>query len=299
MAMHQDELTVTTAMVRKLISKQFPAWASASVHRINTEGTVNAIFRLGKRLAARLPLQPGDIDAERQQLDTEAAAARELLAHTRLATPVPVAIGDPDADYPMPWSVQTWLPGKTATTHDIASSEAFASDLAGFIDEVRAIPTHTRTFTGNGRGGDLRSHDDWMKTCFERSAHFIDVNHARRLWSHLRTLPRHAPDAMTHGDLIPGNVLIREGRLAGVLDVGGLGAADPALDLVAGWHLLDSAPRRILREELECDDLGWERGKAWAFQQAMGALWYYADTNAAMHQMGRRTMDRILTEPNL
>ena len=37
----------------------------------------------------------------------------------------------------------------------------------------------------------------------------------------------------------------------------------------------------------------WERGKAWAFQQAMGLVWYYADTNPVMSQMGRRTLDRI------
>lgn len=37
---------------------------------------------------------------------------------------------------------------------------------------------------------------------------------------------------MTHGDLMPGNLLVAEGRLAGVLDCGGLGAADRALDLV-------------------------------------------------------------------
>ena len=30
---------------------------------------------------------------------------------------------------------------------------------------------------------------------------------------------------VTHGDLMPGNVLVRDGRLAGSLDVGGLGPA--------------------------------------------------------------------------
>jgi hypothetical protein len=26
----------------------------------------------------------------------------------------------------------------------------------------------------------------------------------------------------------------------------------------------------------------WERGKAWAFEQAMGAVWHYAESNPAM-----------------
>lgn len=43
--------------------------------------------------------------------------------------------------------------------------------------------------------------------------------------------------------------------------------------------------------EVTCDPT--TRGKAWAFDQAMGAGWYYAETNPAMSRMGRRTLDRI------
>ena len=47
---------------------------------------------------------------------------------------------------------------------------------------------------------------------------------------------------MSHGDLIPGNVLVAGDRLSGVLDTGGFGPADPALDLVSAWHLLAARP---------------------------------------------------------
>jgi aminoglycoside phosphotransferase (APT) family kinase protein len=75
----------------------------------------------------------------------------------------------------------------------------------------------------------------------------------------MRSLPhRSAENVMAHGDLIPGNVLASIGRLAGVLDVGGFGPTDPALDLLSAWHLLEAGPRQVLREDLES-----ERGKAW------------------------------------
>jgi hypothetical protein len=53
----------------------------------------------------------------------------------------------------------------------------------------------------------------------------------------------------------------------------------------------------VLRVDLACDDLEWERGKAWAFEQAMGLVWYYAASNPAMSDLGRRTLDRIMGEP--
>ena len=102
---------------------------------------------------------------------------------------------------------------------------------------------------------------------------------------------------MTHGDLIPGNVLVANGRLCGIIDVGGLGPADPAVDLVAGWHMLAPRARAAFRAGLFVDDLQWTRGAAWALQQAIGAFWYYLDSNPAMSLMGRRTLERIIADP--
>jgi aminoglycoside phosphotransferase (APT) family kinase protein len=294
--MHANQLTVSVDTVRALVDEQFPAWRSLPISGVASEGTVNAIFRIGDGLAARFPLEPGDVEPTRRWLAAEADAARELAGRTRFATPTPVAIGEPGAGYPLPWSVQTWLPGTVATDEDASDSIGFARDLAEFVTGVRAIDTRGRTFSGTGRGGDLRSQDAWMETCFERSADLLDVPRLRRRWASMRDLPRIAADVMTHGDLIPGNVLVSAGRLAGVLDVGGLGPADPALDLVSAWHLLEAGPRQVLRTDLGCDDLDWERGAAWAFVQAMGTVWYYLVSNPAMSRMGRRTLDRILAD---
>ncbi|MGH3679678.1 MAG: aminoglycoside phosphotransferase family protein [Natronosporangium sp.] len=262
-----------------------------------SQGTVNAIFRVGDRLAARFPLQPGDVEVTRRRLQAEAEAARELVGRTRFPTPEPVALGEPGPGYPLPWSLQIWLPGVVATEDDPGESVAFAHDVAEFIHDVHAIDTRGRTFRGGGRGGDLQSHDTWMETCFRNSEQLFDVALLRRMWAVMRDLPRgDTRDMMAHGDLIPGNVLVSNGHLAGVLDVGGLGPADPALDLVAAWHLLEAGPRQALREELGCDDLEWQRGKAWAFQQAMGAVWYYRESNPAMSRMSRRTLERIIAE---
>jgi aminoglycoside phosphotransferase (APT) family kinase protein len=294
--MHDGQLVISPATARALVDEQFPEWRSLPVRGVDSHGTVNAIFRIGDRLAARFPLQPQEPGPAHEWLAAEAEAARELAASTRFPTPEPVAIGAPGAGYPLPWSVQTWLPGVIATDEDPGASEAFAHDLAEFIGSLRAVDTRGRLFRGSGRGGDLRSHEAFMQTCFQRSEHLLDVPLLREMWTVMRTLPRAAGDVMTHSDLIPGNVLVRDGRLAGVLDGGGFGPADPALDLVGAWHLLEAAPRCLLRADLGCDDLEWERGKAWAFEQAMGLVWYYADSNPAMSRLGRRTLERLIAD---
>jgi aminoglycoside phosphotransferase (APT) family kinase protein len=183
-----------------------------------------------------------------------------------------------------------------ASDDDPGESVAFARDLVEFVAGVRSIDTRGRTFHGSGRGGDLRSHDSWMETCFDRSGQLLDVPRLRQMWSTMRTLRRTTADVMTHSDLIPPNVLVSGGRLAGIIDVGGLGPADPALDLVGAWHLLEAGPRQVYRDDLGCDDLDWERGKAWAFEQAVGLVWYYLDSNPPMSRLGRRTLQRIISD---
>lgn len=297
--MHANQLTVTPETVRKLVDEQFPEWRGLHVKGVPSQGTVNALFRIGDEYLARFPLEPGDVGSTRKWLQSEAQAARELLGRTRFPTPQPMALGEPGAGYPLPWSVQTWLPGTVATDEDPGASVTFARDLAEFIHGVRAIGTCGRAFSGKGRGGDLRSHDAWMKTCFERSEQLLDAPRLRRTWALMRVLPRSARDVMTHGDLIPGNVLVSSGHLAGVIDVGGMGPADPALDLVGAWHLLEAGPRQVFRDDLQCEELEWERGKAWAFEQSMGAIWYYVESNPAMSLMGQRTLRRIMADTSL
>jgi len=289
--MHPGQLDVAPETVRRLVASQFPRWRELPLRAVQTQGTVNALFRLGDDLVARFPL----VAATRERLEAEASAARELLGRTRFATPEPVALGEPGPGYPLPWSVQTWVPGTVATPD--GHSDALAHDLAEFIAGVRAIDTRGRTFSGDNRGGHLPDHDAWMETCLERSEEVLDVPPLRRLWAAFRALPREGGDVMTHGDLIPGNLLVDGGRLTGVIDVGGLGPADPALDLVAAWHLLEPDPRQALRADLGCGDLEWARGAAWAFEQAMGLVWYYAETNPVMSRLGRRTLQRLTAEP--
>ena len=75
--------------------------------------------------------------------------------------------------------------------------------------------------------------------------------------------------------------------------------ADPALDLVAAWHLLDPNRRDVIRAQLDCDREEWLRGAGWAFAQALGLVWYYQHTNPTMSHLGKTTLHRLLTDPEI
>jgi aminoglycoside phosphotransferase (APT) family kinase protein len=292
--MHDDQVDVSVELASRLVGDQFRQWRGLPVRRVASVGTVHEIYRIGDHLAARFPLRLEEPSKVRARIEKEQHAAREFAGISPFPAPEPVAIGEPANGYPMPWTVQTWLPGEVATVADVASSSTVALDLATLVEALRAADTHGRRFAGDGRGGRLTDHDKWVEACFDRSESLVDVSTLRRLWGELRTLPGVGPDVMAHTDLVPGNVLVRHGRIAGVLDTGDFAAADRALDLVGGWHLLDPQPRSMLRERLGCDDTEWARGMAWALQQAIGLVWYYRDSNPVMSRIGRRTLDRIV-----
>src|SRR5579871_5730079 len=109
--MHDDQIEISDEIVRELIGSQFPEWLHQPIRRVESGGTVNAIFRIGDELAARFPLRQADPDHTRQLLVHEARASEAFARYSTVSSPIPVAIGEPGPSYPLPWSVQTWLSG--------------------------------------------------------------------------------------------------------------------------------------------------------------------------------------------
>src|SRR5690606_30209862 len=88
----------------------------------------------------------------------------------------------------------------------------------------------------------------------------------RRAWSAALEAPLDSAPTWIHGDLHPGNVLVRDGALAGVLDWGDMARGDRATDLAAPWMLLESADARLecLRELDALGGATLARARGWA-----------------------------------
>jgi aminoglycoside phosphotransferase (APT) family kinase protein len=292
---HDGQIDISYEQVVALVADELPALVGRDVVAVDGAGTMHAIYRIGDDVAARFPLAGADPAELSGQLRREAAAAAEFRRASLVPAPEPLHIGRPGHGYPLPWTAQSWLPGTSATPTSCERSATLAHDLSELIGNLRDWDTSGRRFHGEGRGGELTDHDDWVGECIRRNADLFDASKLTTMWAELRRLPREDPDVMCHTDLIPSNLLVDDdGHLVCVLDTGGFQPADPALDLVGAWHLLSDQPRQQLRVALGCSDLQWERGKAWAFQQAAGLPWYYRDTNPVMAEIGTTTLHRLL-----
>lgn len=300
MSMHEDEIPLSADVAAACIVGMRPDLAGCPVRVLPAAGTTSHIVRIGDSLAARFPRRRADPAQVRRDLEDEQRAMAEFALASPVAAPVPHGVGAPGPGFPLPWSLQTWAPGVPTTPRGIECSASVARQLASLIWALREGDVGERRFSGTGRGGRLPDHDDWVAHCLHRSEGLLPVDDLRRMWERARSLPREGPDALCHGDLIPANLLVDgaavEPRLVGVLDTGGFGPADPALDLVVAWHLLDAERRAVLREQLGASDLQWARGAAWALEQALGLVWYFRSTLPAMAELGRTTLRRLLAD---
>ena len=289
--MHAGEVATDTAMVAGLVARQFPQWSGLAIAAVASSGTDHAIYRLGERLAARLPR----IGSAAGQAAKESEWLPRLAPHLPLALPVPLAIGEPDLGYPYPWAVYEWLPGDPADG-TLGDREQAAVDLAAFLLALQSLDT-TGAPAREGRGGPLAERDDAVRSAISQLGNRVDGPAALRAWDESLRAPAWAgPDRWIHGDLLPGNLLVRQGRLSAVIDFGSLAVGDPACDLQPAWHLFTGSSRHTFLAELSADPAARLRGRGWVLSQAVIALPYYWDTNPGIVRQSLRALDEVLLE---
>ena len=85
--------------------------------------------------------------------------------------------------------------------------------------------------------------------------------YGKRLWR-FPTRIRHRPRAGTTGICWPRTCWVCDGRLAAVLDFGGLAVGDPTVGLVVACEVLEASSREVFRRAVEVDEESWLRGRA-------------------------------------
>jgi aminoglycoside phosphotransferase (APT) family kinase protein len=286
---------VGPALVRRLLASQFPQWADLPLTRLQPAGSDNVIYRLGQDMSVRLPRGPwaaGLTAKEHEWLP-------RLAPHLPLPIPVPLGAGHPAFGYPWDWSVSKWLPGETATVEALADPRRTARELAEFLLALQhALPVDAAPKPHDEvTGVPLRKRDHATRAAIAAVEGTFAGSAMTAVWDAALRAPAwdRAP-VWFHGDLHLGNLLISGGHLCAVIDFAGLGAGDPACDLVIAWNLLSPRTRPVFRATLEADDATWARAKGWALSTGLSAYTAYAAANPIVAMNTRRQISQVLLD---
>lgn len=290
-----DRRLVDLSVVRRLIARQFPQWAHLSVRPVATSGWDNQTFRLGDRMSIRLPTAREYALA----VDKEHRWLPMLAPRVPLPISVPLAKGEPDEGFAFHWSVYEWIEGVPAGIDTIGDMTGFAGSLAAFLVALRDVDPTGAPEPGLHnwfRGGPLQVYDSQTRRAIEVLDGQVLRDTVTEVWQSALRAAWDTRPVWFHGDVAQGNLLVRDGALAAIIDFGTCGVGDPACDVVIAWTLLSGASREAFRARVDVDPGAWARGRGWALWKALiiyaGAL--HRDHAAAAE--AKRVIDEVLTE---
>jgi aminoglycoside phosphotransferase (APT) family kinase protein len=290
------EVGIDEALLRRLLCDRAPHLADLPLTPV-THGWDNVIWRLGDALALRITRRAisASLHANEQRW------LPVLAPHLPVPVPAPLVAAGPSARFPWPWSVVPWYDGNTAERTPLSRAEA--PILGRFLSALHMPAPEdapSNPFRGVPLGHRRSSIAEWTErrpengdralitaagVVFERG--LAAARSGRRLW--------------LHGDLHPRNVLVRDGRIAAVIDWGDMAAGDAATDLAAVWWLFDLDTHSDFWSAYgEISAATWHRGRAWAAVFGLSFLNFglpndpdTADTRA--HNLARAQLERVVT----
>ena len=246
-------------LVRGLLADQHPDLASLPLLPVEA-GWDNAMFRLGDRLAVRLPVRA----AAAPLVLHEQAWLPEFAARLPLPIPAPIRVGVPPLGYPWHWSVIPWLPGQSADQHEPKVSQATV--LADFLRALHT-PAPPDAPANPLRGVPLRQRVAAIQPRLDRLSRSTNsiTSSVIQVWRDALDAPLDVAPTWLHGDLHPRNVLVERGVLSGIIDWGDITAGDRATDLASIWMLFSDrdAQRAALERYGEVSESTIKRARGW------------------------------------
>lgn len=280
---------MTVAQVEALVSRDAPHLAGVPITSL-AHGWDNILFRLGEGWLARFPRRALAVAL----VQNEVRWLPELAPRLPLPIPRPVVVGEPGEGFPWPWTIVPWIEGiPAAETTDVDVAEA-ATDLGSFLGALH-VPAPEQAPPNPYRGVPLPERDEATRHRIARLAELTDVEGIRACWEDALEAPgHHGASVWLHGDLHPGNVIVSEGRMAGIIDFGDITAGDPATDLSAMWTVLGGECLDRFEEAYGgIDPATRMRAKGWALSLGLAYLASSAD-NPTMGDIGSRALEAVL-----
>ena len=286
------DIEVDETLVRSLLTDQHPDLADLPL-RLVANGWDNVIYRLGLGYAVRVPRRT--VAAQLVEHENTWLPLIGTLVH--VAIPLPIRVGLPSALFPWQWSVTQWVDGELAADTLFDEHGTLAVELARFVRDLH-VPAPPDAPANPVRGVPLENRADAVAGRLA-SGLVPNAPAVAAVWRFALDAPRWAgPPLWLHGDLHPANIIVRNGRIAAVIDFGDMTAGDPATDLATAWLTFDPDGRRSFIRELAYDDATWARARGWAVTMATALLVNSGDA-PTMRRMGLHAIEQLLEETDL
>lgn len=287
------EIEITTDLVRRLLAEQAPAFADLPIE-VLASGWDNTILALGSDHLVRVPRRAAAVDLVEHEQRWLPTLAKRL----PIAVPVPVVFGRRTSYFPWPWSVVDHVDGLDAIS--APPDPASAVEVMAEFFAAMHVPAPDGAPLNPWRGGPLAERSEVTQRRFAELAAWlaerVDPDLLQQLWQlAVEAEPHVGPSVWIHGDVHPGNVIVRGGQIVSIIDFGDLTSGDPATDLGSAWMFFDEADRLRLRQLLDVDEATWNRARGWALSVALAIAENSAD-NPRYEAMSAETLARVAAD---
>ncbi|MBE7104008.1 aminoglycoside phosphotransferase family protein [Bacillus cereus] len=286
---------INTDLVKRLIGEQFPIWAHLETKPVKCSGHDNRTFHLGEQMSVRLPSDA----AYAPQVEKENKWLPILSKELSLPISAPIAKGNPSEEYPWPWSINKWIEGETVTKQNVRDLNEFAMDLGSFLTELQSIDASNGPIAGAHnfyRGGLISVYDEEAREAIENNKDVFDETLLKHLWNLALRSTWACKPVWVHGDIAPGNLLVKDGKLSAVIDFGILGVGDPACDAAMAWTFFDKNSRNVFKEVLRMGEETWNRARGWGLWKALITYDANRDSNKKVAEESYRVIQVIVDD---
>ena len=271
-------IEINKKLVQNLINEQFPQWKDLVIEPVAKSGHDNRTFHLGSKMTVRLPSGKGYA----AQVEKELTWLPYLQKNLTMTISSPIAKGYPSCGYPFSWSINKYIEGDTLTKQNINNLNEFADDLAKFLKEFQKIDTTN--------GPQAVYHNETIEA-LENLKTVLPTELLLKIWQRALNASVSDLNVWVHGDIAPGNLLVKNSKLAAVIDFGVLGVGDPSCDYAMAWTFFEEESRQRFLKKL--DQRMIDRACGWALWKAL--ITYNSD-EAERAENAQYTINEIIKD---
>ena len=272
-------IEINKKLVQNLINEQFPQWKDLVIEPVAKSGHDNRTFHLGSKMTVRLPSGKGYA----AQVEKELTWLPYLQKNLTMTISSPIAKGYPSCGYPFSWSINKYIEGDTLTKQNINNLKEFQK-----IDTTNGPQAGLHNYY---RGGDLAVYHNETIEALENLKTVLPTELLLKIWQRALNASVSDLNVWVHGDIAPGNLLVKNGKLAAVIDFGVLGVGDPSCDYAMAWTFFEEESRQRFLRKLDQGMI--DRACGWALWKAL--ITYNSD-EAERAENAQYTINEIIKD---